>query len=241
MKHFNGFPARMQFTPVPNLFFSQLLPQIDDINELKTTLHILWALYRKRGYPRFVTHTELLDDTSLVSSLKGSATKPADEALRSALKMAAERGTILHLAVDLDGKSEALYFLNTQSDRQSVAKIQNGKLKLPGLKAKMPTSIEAEQLPDIFTLYEQNIGMLTPMIAEELREAEKLYPKTWIRDAIKEAVNQNKRKWSYISAILESWSTKGRSDGTYKRDTEKEDPDKYIKGEYGHMVRRFGR
>ncbi len=240
MKQFNGFPARMQFTPVPNLFFSQLMPQIDDINELKTTLHILWALYRRRGYPRFVTHTELLDDTSLVSSLKEAA-KPADEALRSALKIATKRGTILHLVVDLNGKAEELYFLNTQSDRQAVAKIQNGELKLPGLKAKVPTSIEVEQLPDIFTLFEQNIGMLTPMIAEELREAEKLYPETWIKDAIKEAVNQNKRKWSYISAILERWSTEGRSDGTYRRDAEKEDPDKYIKGEYGHMVRRFGR
>jgi DnaD/phage-associated family protein len=79
--------------------------------------------------------------------------------------------------------------------------------------------------------------MLTPMIAEELREAEKLYPETWIRDAIKAAVNQNKRKWSYISAILERWSAEGRSDGTYQRDS-KTDPDKYIKGKYGHMVRR---
>ncbi|GAH24252.1 unnamed protein product, partial [marine sediment metagenome] len=97
--------------------------------------------------------------------------------------------------------------------------------------------IETEELPDIFTLYEQNMGMLTPMIAEELREAEKLYPETWIRDAIKEAVNQNKRKWSYISAILERWLAEGRSDGTYRRDS-KTDPDKYIKGKYGHMVRR---
>jgi hypothetical protein len=79
------------------------------------------------------------------------------------------------------------------------------------------------------------------MIAEELREAEKLYPEAWIRDAIKEAVNQNIRKKSYILAILERWATEGRNDGTYRRDTEKEDPDKYIKGRYGHMVRRFGR
>ncbi len=237
MNHFNGFPARMEFTPLPNLFFSQLLPQIDDINELKTTLHILWALYRKRGYPRFVTYNELLGDTSLVSSLKKTA-KTADEALSNALKMAAGRGTILHLTCDLDGKPEEIYFLNTQSDRQAMAKIQNGKLKLPGLKARVVAGIWAEQLPDIFTLYEQNIGMLTPMIAEELREAEKLYPETWIKDAIKEAVNQNKRKWSYISAILERWSTEGKSYGAYKRDTEKEDPDKYIKGRYGHIVRR---
>ena len=236
MEQFRGFPAKMQFTPLPNLFFSSLLPQISDIIELKITLHILWTLYHKRGYPRFVTYGELFGNASLMSSLK-EAVKPPDEALRQALEMATKRGTILHIVLDRDGVAEDFYFLNTKSDRQVMAKIQSGELILSGLKAQQQADIETEELPDLFTLYEQNMGMLTPMIAEELREAEKLYPETWIRDAIKEAVNQNKRKWSYISAILESWSAEGRSDGTYRRDS-KTDPDKYIKGKYGHMVRR---
>ena len=236
MEQFRGFPAKMQFTPLPNLFFSSLLPQISDIIELKTTLHILWALYHKRGYPRFITYRELLSNTSLMSSLKEAA-KPPGETLRQALEMATKRGTILHIVLDRDGVPEDIYFLNTKSDRQVMAKVQKGELILSGLKAEGQADIETEELPDIFTLYEQNMGMLTPMIAEELREAEKLYPETWIRDAIKEAVNQNKRKWSYISAILERWSAEGRSDGTYRRDS-KTDPDKYIKGKYGHMVRR---
>ncbi len=236
MEQFRGFPAKMQFTSVPNLFFSSLLPQISDITELKTTLHILWVLYHKRGYPRFITYRELLSNTSLMSSFREGERAP-DEVLRQALEMATKRGTILHIVLDRDGAPEDIYFLNTKSDRQVVAKIQNGELILSGLKAEAQTDIETEELPDIFTLYEQNIGMLTPMIAEELREAEKLYPETWIRDAIKEAVTHSKRKWSYISAILERWSAEGRSDGTYQRDS-KTDPDKYIKGKYGHMVRR---
>ena len=236
MEQFRGFPAKMQFTPLPNLFFSSLLPQISDIVELKTTLHILWALYHKRGYPRFITYGELLSNTGLMSSIKEIAKSPG-EALRQALEMATKRGTILHIVLDKDGVPEDIYLLNTESDRQVMAKIQNGELILSGLRAEGQADIEAEELPDIFTLYEQNMGMLTPMIAEELREAEKLYPETWIRDAIKEAVNQNKRKWNYISAILERWSAEGKSDGTYRRDS-KTDPDKYIKGKYGHMVRR---
>jgi DnaD/phage-associated family protein len=237
MKQFTGFPARMQFTPVPNLFFSRLLPQINDMAELKTTLHILETLYRKRGYPRFVTYKELLANKSLMSSL-GQITRPADEVLHNALGMATKRGTILHITLDKAGKGEDIYFLNTESDKQVIAKIQNGELHLPGLKAEKQAYIETEELPDIYTLYEQNIGMLTPMIAEELREAESLYPEIWIRDAIKEAVNQNKRKWGYIAAILERWSTEGKSDGTYRRHLKKTDADKYVKGKYGHMVRR---
>ena len=237
VKQFNGFPAKMQFTPLPNIFFSQLLPQINDMAELKTTLHILETLYRKRGYPRFVTYKELLTNKSLMSSLN-QITKPADELLRSALGMAIKRGTILHVVLDKDGKNEDIYFLNTESDRQIVARIQNGELSLAGLKTKGQGYIETEEQPDNFTLYEQNIGMLTPMIAEELREAEKLYPVTWIKDAIKEAVALNKRSWRYIARILERWSSEGKSNGTYRRDFKKTDPDKYIKGKYGHMVRR---
>ena len=55
MKKFSGFPARMEFTPVPNLFINSLMPQISDVTELKVTLHLFAALYRKLGYPRFIT------------------------------------------------------------------------------------------------------------------------------------------------------------------------------------------
>ena len=237
MKQFTGFPAKMQFTPLPNLFLSTLLPQISDMTELKTTLHILAALYRKRSYPRFVTYRELLTNKSLMSSFREEP-KPSDEVLRGALEMVVQRGTVLHLVVDKDGVSEDIYFLNTDSDRKIVPKIQNGEFLLSGLIAKGRIDDEVEDQPDIFTIYEQNIGMLTPLIAEELSEAEKLYPEVWIKDAIKAAVNQNKRKWSYISAILERWAAEGKGDGTHKRDFQKTDPDKYIKGKYGHMVRR---
>jgi DNA replication protein len=232
MEQFKGFPAKSQFTAVPNAFFSTLLPQISDIAELKVTLHIFQTLYQKRGYPRFTSYPELLGNKSLMSSLKD------EQALRNALETAAKRGTILHLALDRDGKTEDIYFLNTESDRQAMAKIESGELKLSGLKPKEPALIDKEEPPDIFTLYEQNIGMLTPMIAEELRDALKLYAEAWIRDAIKEAVNHNKRKWSYISAILERWTAEGRDDGTHWGDTKKTGPDKYIKGKYGNIVQR---
>ena len=237
MKPFHGFPARMTFTPIPNLFLNRLMPDISDITELKITLHIMEILYRKKGYPRFVTFSELLSNISLINSLKEAA-EPAKESLHKALEKASKRETLLHLSIEQDGKSEDIYFLSTPPDSQAVARIQNGELKLPGLKVGIKTPTVTDDLPNIFTLYEDNIGILTPMISEELKEAEKLYPITWIQDAIKEAVNHGKRKWSYIAAILENWSIEGRSDGAYKRDSKKDDPDKYIKGKYGHMVQR---
>jgi DNA replication protein len=236
MKEFTGFPAKMKFTAIPNSFFSTLLPQISDIAELKTTLHIFQIIYQKRGYPRFTTYKELLANKSLMSSLSG--TSPPDKTLRHTLEMATSRGTILHLALERDGTPEDVYFLNTDSDRQALAKIQNGEIALGGLKAKEQPYTPTEAPPDLFTLYEQNIGMLTPLIADELRDIERLYPDSWIRDAVKEAVLHNKRNIKYIARILENWSAEGKGDGTHRGDFKKADPDKYIKGKYGHTVRR---
>jgi DnaD/phage-associated family protein len=70
-------------------------------------------------------------------------------------------------------------------------------------------SVEVER-PNIYTLYEQNIGLLLPLVAEELREAEEQYPWEWVEAAFREAVQQNKRKWSYIRAILKRWEIEGK-------------------------------
>ena len=51
MKTFKGFPAKMSFTPVPDTFINNLLPQIEDIGELKVTLYIMEALYNKKAIP----------------------------------------------------------------------------------------------------------------------------------------------------------------------------------------------
>ena len=237
MKPFAGFPTKMQFTAVPNVFFSSLLPDISDITELKTTLHILGMLYRKRSYPRFITFNELLGNKSLMSSLKVSD-KSADDVLRGALEMALKRGTILQVNSERDGAPEPVYFLNTDTDKKAIARIQSGEMSLPGLKTAKREYVDVEEQPDLFTLYEQNVGMLTPMIAEELREAERLFPEDWIKDAIREAVSLNKRSWRYIARILERWSSEGRSNGTYRRDFKETDADKYLKQKYGNIVRR---
>jgi DNA replication protein len=237
MKRFSGFPARTDFTPIPNAFFSSLLEQIDDIAELKTTLHVMAVLYRKKGYPRFVSYSEMLGNSSLVRSLK-TGDESLEEKLRGALIKAVGRGTLLQTILDKDGKSEDIYFLNDEAGRQAVAKIQDGELTISGYKTGGRVPVEAEELPDIFTLYEQNIGLLTPMVADELKDAERQYPVNWIQDAIKEAALNNKRSIKYIAKILENWAAEGRSDGAYQRDSKKADPDRFIKGKYGHMVRR---
>ncbi len=234
MRNFSGFPARMKYTPIPNLFFSSLLPQIQDLVELKVTLHVFWALFQKKGYPRFITFSELLNDQQLISSLKVNGS-PAEE-LRRGLQAAVDRGTLLRLKVERGEKVEELYFLNTEADRRAIAKIESGEIQLGGIVKKEPTSFEEK--PNIFTLYEQHIGLLTPLIAEDLKEAEKIYPASWIEDAFREAVRLNRRNWKYISKILERWASEGKDYGR-AREGPQEDikPKEYLK-RYGQLSKR---
>jgi DnaD/phage-associated family protein len=104
-----------------------------------------------------------------------------------------------------------------QSTQSHQAELQESeKIVAAGVYAK-PVNYETKQTvhveverPNIFVLYEQNIGLLSPLIAEELKDASDHFPKEWIEDAFREAVDHNKRKWSYIRAILRRWETEGR-------------------------------
>jgi DnaD/phage-associated family protein len=166
----------------------------------------------------------------------GGAGESTEEALRQALAAAVKRRTILHVRLG-DGASEDIYLINNEANQKAVLRIQSGTLKLDSLKAAPPEPAAAGPPPDIFKLYEDNIGILTPLVADELRDAEKLYPEDWIRDAIKEAVAVNKRNIRYITRILERWSTEGKTDGTHQRHPQT-GPEKYVKGKYGDLVQR---
>ena len=67
-----------------------------------------------------------------------------------------------------------------------------------------------EQNPvSIASVYESEIGMLSPMISDKITEAEKDYPQSWIIKAIDIAVNNNARNWNYIEACLKNMKSKG--------------------------------
>jgi DnaD/phage-associated family protein len=139
------------------------------------------------------------------------------------LHRAVERGTLLRAEAPDGRTDEDLLFANTPKGRAAVEAIARGA---------WPEEIDTAGRPNIFTLYEQNIGMLTPIIAEELREAEQTYPAGWIEDAFREAVSLNKRSWKYIHAILRRWRTEGKA-STRARENRRRD----IDGEYGEYIK----
>lgn len=229
MNEFRGFPdGRVEYTPLPNMFFSELLPAIDDIGELKVTLHVLFLLHNKKGSDAYVTRAELQTDVTLLRSLQGPSTDP-EKALPDALQRAVRRGTLLHLTAP-GGKPQSIYCANNTRGRRTAERAQLGQIEL--LKeAKLVEPPLPGERPNIYALYEQTIGLLQPIIAEELRDAEASYPAAWIEEAFHIAASRNVRNWRYVSRILERWCTEGKDedktrDRTWYTDEESR---KYIK------------
>lgn len=222
---FAGFPPRSPGIPIPAPFFTALLPQIEDVAELKVCLYLFWLRTQQPpGQPgRFATHAEL-------AAAPGLGVEPA---LGQALERAVARGALLTLALEQDGTQQRLYFINDEEGRRTVDRISRGEIPLGTLPAPSPPSSPPT---NIFVLYEQNIGLLTPLIAEELTEAEGRYPAHWIQEAFREAVSLNRRSWRYISRILERWALEGKDHGEAERHSEAGRPARPAKGRHSHPV-----
>lgn len=211
MSKFAGFPdGRLTYTPLPDLFFSELLPQVDNLPELKVTLHVLWLLYHRRGGARHVALRELLADGILLRGLQGLGASAA-ESLREGLERAVARGVLLRLAGP-GGADGPLFAANSAQVRRVLERVQVGEMELSPPKA-TGDAAQVVARPNIFVLYEQNIGLLQPLIVEELKDAETEFPPEWIEEAFQIAVEQNVRNWKYIRRILERWQAEGKDEG----------------------------
>jgi DnaD/phage-associated family protein len=156
-----------------------------------------------------------------------------------------------HYLADEPEQIECWFLLNTRDNKVWVEALGNGEIDAVDTPLVQPylDSLNKSEIrnlksailferPNIYVLYEQNIGLLTPIMAEKLQEAEGRYPKEWIEAAFEEAVLNNKRNWRYIERILERWTAEGRQSGKDRRPVAQSlDPDKYTKGKYAFLFR----
>jgi DNA replication protein len=199
MKTFSGFiSGSNQTVNLPEQFFSELLPLIDDALELKVTLACLRLFDQKSGLARWTTPDELARDPSLAD---------VTASLADGVAKAIARGSIVG-AVDQSGGQ--WLFLSDELGRAAAESIAHGESieQLPGVKLR----------PNIFTLYEQTIGALSPLIADQLRDAEKEFAPSWIEEAFRETARQNVRSWAYVKKILDRRSHREKHDETSRRD-----------------------
>jgi len=103
---------------------------------------------------------------------------------------------------------------------------------------------ESVSLLDVYEVYKKEImgsldesASIPEDIEEELEATVKIFTAAWVIDAIREGVKRKRKDWRYITGILKNWKRYGK-DADFPKGPHRIDPDKYIKGKYGHMVRR---
>jgi DNA replication protein len=199
MTPFHSFSDTETFTQLPDSFFHQLLNEITDAGELKVTLYALWRMEHLQGPFHALCETDFeAKDLGLPEDL-----------IRSSLDKAVQRGSLLKSVHE----SDVFYFLNSPRGRAAAEAFASGEWREAGKIMSAPL-----ERPNVFRLYEENIGPLTPMIADALKDAEGMYPGDWIADAIELAVKNNKRSWKYAEAILKRWKEEGRGEKQDRRD-----------------------
>lgn len=201
-----GFQDHMSYLPVPLQVLHRAVSSVDDLVELKVILTVLRGLARKRAGARWVTARELLLDPALTQALGQAPPEARAQVVGAAAQRTCQRGIFV---CGRNGQDDVAYALNAQADRRAL---EAAGWSIAQEEVNWPTQEVAAPRSTIFALYEQNVGLVTPLLAEELQEAEATYPAEWIEEAFREAVAYNKRNWRYIRRILENWATQGRDE-----------------------------
>jgi DNA replication protein len=221
MTPFPGFSDQETFTRIPDTFLRQLLNEIEDADELKVSLYFFWRIEHMEGRFRSLSRREILEDQAFLQNFS-----PAQ--LDAGLEKAVRRGSLLKV----DHEADSFYFLNSPRGRAAAETMRKGDWRA----ADRPAAPPPIDRPNIFKLYEANIGPLTPMIADALKDVEQGYPPEWIEQAIGEAASRNKRSWKYVETILRRWKEEGHGEEQDRRDAEK-DRRKYVEGKYAPYIK----
>ncbi|GAC1514062.1 MAG: hypothetical protein NVS2B16_20130 [Chloroflexota bacterium] len=192
---------------MPADFFRDMLPRIVNADELKIVLCVAWLSRRNRQPGARLSELRRPDIVRLLAP--ATSPEPAEERLRQGLNRSVANGHVLRLTIQ-DGDAQEQYFVvATRDGRERVEALgRRDRLALEHFDFG-PGAHIALYRPNVFAVYEQHIGQLTPLVAEELRDAERSYPVDWIEEAIVQAVRYGKRNWPYVRAILTQWEASG--------------------------------
>lgn len=221
---FQGFPAISRATAVPNLFFTAVLPKMRSPAALLAFLWVARFSQERRGAPVLVSYRDLAENELVSATFTHLA--GGREALDGGLRECVELGALLLVPSSSPDNSERSYALNNPQNRRALGRM--------GAAIAVADGLATRDRPDVFRLYEEHIGTITPIVGERLLEACERYPLAWIEDAFREAALRNVRNWKYIERILERWAEEGRPNETTARDSFEARRRRYLGGAYRH-------
>ena len=193
------------------------IKNLNNINEIKIFLRIIHLIYKKQNLntETFELSFDEISNDPVTLKLLGPNSLTKDQITKKLKE-------ICDVLIMKD-------FINQKIYTNKVTGITKTVFHMETFEKTNDPVISENNPKNIFELYEDNVGMLNPMIVDELIQAENKFPFNWIVDAVKESATRNKRNWKYIHTILETWDREGKNNGRTLGNSEKTGYGEYFK------------
>lgn len=193
------------------------IKNLNNINEIKIFLRIIHLIYQKQNLntETFELSFDEISNDPVTLKLLGPNSLTKDQTTKKLKE-------ICDVLIMKD-------FINQKIYTNKVTGITKTVFHMETFEKTNDPVISENNPKNIFELYEDNVGMLNPMIVDELIQAENKFPFNWIVDAVKESATRNKRNWKYIHTILETWDREGKNNGRTLGNSEKTGYGEYFK------------
>ncbi len=185
----------MNYLKEINAFYNQL-----EVNPLSGAANSLWHallhINNKAGWKK-----EFTVAASVLSSKAGLS----DGTFKRARNELKQKGYIIHKA-----RGSNLSAVYQMISVQTIMDYSNFHKDSPLVKQKKKQKeVVLVVSPILHSFYDQNIGPVTPFIAESMKEWCEELSEELVMEALKIAVRQNKLIFQYIDGILRQWQQKG--------------------------------
>ena len=100
-------------------------------------------------------------------------------------------------------------YLQKEKEKEREREKEKEKENISPPAAAEPALLNSKNFGEFCRIYEENIGVLTPFIAQELETLCTEFQVSWYKEAVKEACSINKRALKYVAAILDRWGREG--------------------------------
>lgn len=187
----------------------------------------------KRNYDRTKWYTI---DYEALNRLTGPVARLIEKSRKRAEARAKQPRTVQNVPNDRTVQNVPIMY-GTKCTDESVQNVPTYTRDYTETTSENQKEKEADQnFSKICKLYQSEIGFLSPLINDQIKDDIDTYPPEWFEPAISRAVEQNKRTWAYVRGILKNWQRKGgpqndappdRSNGNGRKPIEPPQPSQF--------------
>lgn len=169
-----------------------------------STESISSLLERFNNMHNLVKYNETTREMAIINWGKynlNKAGKPVIDCVKKELSEVKDKTLLREIMTHIPNESISIEFSRYVDDSY------NDTLTIRGQKEKEKEKEKQNNNEDAVAFYQENFGVISPFLVQSIETWEEDMSPEAVIEAMKRALAQNKRTWSYIEAILKNWNS----------------------------------